>query len=176
MISTQNIFHTPKFSDDPSSFISESENISGRDLWYTWPENRLVDSWKFVAPAPPAMKSQITSTLSLQAIILTLMKSKYWTEIPAGLKEESRGDLYQRQQAYAQQGRGPLQLPGVYESILMSSEPKVATWDILTLADERRRIVRKFRGMENILCWDQMYWALHQEIFTLVCIHVHGEW
>ena len=45
----QNIFHTSEFSDDPLSFISESKTILGCDLWYTWPDNRLVDSWKFVA-------------------------------------------------------------------------------------------------------------------------------
>ena len=35
---------------------------------------------------------------------------------------------------------GRYKLPGVYESILTSSVPKVTTWDSLTLADERRRI------------------------------------
>ena len=46
---------------------------------------------------------------------------------------------------------GRYKLPGVYESIIRSSEPKVMTWDSLTVADERRRIVWKFRGME-IFC------------------------
>ena len=43
------MFHTSEFSDDPSSFISKNETISVLDLWYTWPESRLVDSWQFVA-------------------------------------------------------------------------------------------------------------------------------
>ena len=29
-------FHTSEFSDNPLSFISESETILGRTLWYTW--------------------------------------------------------------------------------------------------------------------------------------------
>ena len=31
-----------------SSFNSESESFSGRNLWYTWPMNVLLDSCKFV--------------------------------------------------------------------------------------------------------------------------------
>ena len=46
---------------------------------------------------------------------------------------------------------GCYKLPGVYESILRSSVPKVTTWDSLTLVDERQRIVWKFRGMEIFL-------------------------
>ena len=54
----ENIFHTSECSDDPSSFISESESISVRGLWYTWPKNRLVDSWKFVL-APDFVEHRI---------------------------------------------------------------------------------------------------------------------
>ena len=41
-------------------------------------------------PVLPALKYQITSALSLQAIILTLIRLKYWTGDPVGLKKESR--------------------------------------------------------------------------------------
>ena len=47
--STQNIFRTSVFADNPSSFISKGESIPGHDLCTLDPLNRLVDFWKFVA-------------------------------------------------------------------------------------------------------------------------------
>ena len=50
--------------------------------------------------------------------------------------------------------RDPYKLPGFYESICEWSVLNVTTWDWLFLADKRKRIVWKFQGAENILCWD----------------------
>ena len=52
-LNTKYFLCTLEFSDKPSSFINESESISGRDLWYTWPKNRLIDCYcKLVAARP----------------------------------------------------------------------------------------------------------------------------
>ena len=45
MISTQNIFHTSEFSDDPSSFISQSESRPEIDSLSLMKDKRIV--WKF---------------------------------------------------------------------------------------------------------------------------------
>ena len=123
------MFHASEFSDDPLSFISESETLSGRDPWYTWPENRHADSWKFVAVPVLAVHRIVDFDID------------------------------------------HFKLPGVYESILRSSVPKVSTWDSLTLTGERQRIVWKFWGMENILCWDQKFSALNHIYTKLINFH-----
>ena len=51
-LQTQNIFHTSDFSDDPTSFINDSEPVLGCDLWYTWPKNTFVESSVEVCTGP----------------------------------------------------------------------------------------------------------------------------
>ena len=97
------------------------------------------------------------SILSLQAIILTLMRSTIGQRTPLVWKRSQGGYLNKVNKPTINEDGGRYKLSGVYESILRSSVPKVTTWDILTLADERRRIVWKFRGMENIFYSDQKY-------------------
>ena len=50
-------------------------------------------------------------------------------------------------------GGGSYKLSEVYEFILKWRVPKIRTWDSLLPADKRQRIVWKFRGMQNYLCW-----------------------
>ena len=72
MILTQNAFHTSEFVDLIFCLSSARviQCISGRDLWYTWPKNRHVDSCKFEASSWP---HQVKRTY------VDLMRSKHWT-------------------------------------------------------------------------------------------------
>ena len=148
-------FHNSEFSDHPSSFISKSETISGCDLWYAWPENRLVDSWKFVA-APVFVECRLVdfdidclrdssfkpvgfSVQYYDLINVNVMAWRLSVDVIWDFRAGGAGSfMFQK-------------LPGLCESILRSSVPKVTTWDSLTLTDERRKIVWKFQGME-IFC------------------------
>ena len=127
LISTHNIFHNSEFSYDPSSFIGENETISVRDPWYTWPENRLVDSWKFVA-AP-------------------ILVDRRFVDFDVSKRQSTSKSTNLRANRTVMRCKLP-GVWGVYESILRSSVPRVGprvtTWDILILADERERIVWKF--------------------------------
>ena len=78
-------------------FFGQGQTNRGKCEEFYWWDGTLLDPFKLAfssikTPILPVLKSQITSTLSLQAIILTLMRSKYWTDAEnlADLKEESR--------------------------------------------------------------------------------------
>ena len=151
---TQNIFHTSEFSDDPSSFIIECDNISGRDLWYTWPENRLEHK------RPSSTSSEVSDYIHIEypGHHIEFVEVKILDREPHWFKRGVKEAIYiKADKPTLNNDGGRYKLPGAYESILRSSVPKVTTWDILILDDEKRRIVWKFRGTENILCWDQKY-------------------
>ena len=66
--------------------------------------------------------------------------------------------------------RSHYKLPGVYDFMLRSSVPKVMTWDSLTHADERRKIIWKFWGTRYGKCfvWRSKILSFKSTIFMLL--------